>query len=1512
MNDLKLVKLFRDTSLICEFLGITAVFSLLCLVLSFICPEAKSQIISGYTVGQLLLAVFFSAGLVGIKFLNYFENKKPDNAKIKLRPVILEGIFDHSERMDNIRLLRKYISLNEIPGLEDAYDTMVAEQIKRVFNKDVFAQGIEKIRFYFYPPADTLALLLYRSTLFEMLSSIKIDMDCCKITVRKKDEEPKSWPLKGLTQKERPLTIDMGSEELSIDEFIEQVTGFKLEKSIAEILSMLEIGGIAITNGSQTIVYSNNSINSVGITHLGKLAAIGFEPSLGVENMRSVISLYGEMAFEYHSHPSKDGNSSGRPSAEDEKIFLARNEVFKRPIPEIIWHKVKEDSVEEVFNPYSDEFKEIVLPVSVKTQGRNIKLCGHMYIPVTRTKRQKESSSPVEGFDDPRAFEIYEGVRTALEWKKKISSSPVSDAGTGMVLAGYIKDYLTYFNTLLLEKYRYDSNAPFYRRYRSLVPSQPGYGALEETEEFRGGLCLGLSRVLQQWIYKAIISGDIGNTISLKLGGEFRVIHALDQEGNYAVEADIAGKKYQIKGYIIGALAVNPYLGYRGFTAKDSEYYQLIHFAGMTKIAGPDGNEIMKVINDPGWGIPDGLSINDKVEVQGRDISLKGINEREVEDYINKNPELIWLRTASDGRGLVKELKETGFALYGVDAKRAFMFIDWPVEGIIQDRFFRIHHSQQIILRWARSNLSAMARIIMKTEKEIEEDKKRGLGGQEISPLTVTGMYFDKEGRQPIRTLSLNQLNIVQKMIEREYPYSPNTRFFIEIGRRLGLIEEGEDIAQSEWFHRLQVLLNENNRRDFLRGMDETKEIRDRAHFVKNHPSEYVRKQQRSSSPVKKDEKLIKGDILKEFSSLTELNKGNMLSFVKERLSVEIDVDVNGAVEVLERLWDKLIESENRSRVERIFRQLFMRQDIKKAAEDFERLWDKLTGSNASGEILLRLYLSRGDDIDHISMKSAPETEAKKHFKSLFGKIKAVDVQFFYKNVLEECLTGSLRKEYQNHKKTERGKQWVNYFIRRVSSESYIYRLLLGPKEKVELLEFLLNKVINKETGEIDPLIHPIFVEIIFDVMKETGFVYKPERCLTDDLPEITEDVINSLPVVAGKEITKEESKLPLDGRRVKIMFTDGKTDYLKAVTEKEKKRLDNFNAEILVYARLQECRKTGQIEWYNGIISEPMVFNEELAEKGIYMFKVSVKDVDKNALGEDVYTHKDTEGNEYLLFVGCRTMSPKDTKELFNYCRGYTGKKAINHVKTLARFIKHLGIGYRDILSLMHDFSHNVRSYSLNTCPVGLIPDFTNQLKDSNTRGDKTSTVADLNPDHMIKISDVTGVAELFRYTLFQEALLLGQRLRHGRFDLLSSIRQKYKVGIKKSKKELCEFLNEAPKVFCAVLGIDIVEIPESVCKTVAAKVIKEIGKVDSEQSEDEVVGNLGGWNAALPYHILVDYVDVVMISMLKQMLAQGVSGGNKQIKAKGKQEERAVQASKNKGMAYDVANKEEITDSA
>ncbi len=125
---------------------------------------------------------------------------------------------------------------------------------------------------------------------------------------------------------------------------------------------------------------------------------------------------------------------------------------------------------------------------------------------------------------------------------------------------------MKFINKAVLRKFRFDTNAEFYRRYRS----------------------------------------DRDKKIEVK------VIKELQDDYSYELEVICEGKSYKITGYIIGAIAADEHLN---LSAKESQMLIKGHFATMTKITLPsNGNKVF--VHEPGWAVVEGINYDEKIKAK--------------------------------------------------------------------------------------------------------------------------------------------------------------------------------------------------------------------------------------------------------------------------------------------------------------------------------------------------------------------------------------------------------------------------------------------------------------------------------------------------------------------------------------------------------------------------------------------------------------------------------------------------------------------------------------------------------------------------------------------------------------------------------------------------------------------------------------------------------------------------------------------------------------------------------
>jgi len=419
------------------------------------------------------------------------------------------------------------------------------------------------------------------------------------------------------------------------------------------------------------------------------------------------------------------------------------------------------------------------------------------------------------------------------------------------IVKAQILDAIEDLNAKLLENYNFDTNAVFYKKYSADNPSQANFDMLADTEKYKGNFCLGLSMVLQRMIYKTLTSKAFLENIFPGKVSKVKIIKKHDDDLEYEIKFEIAGRPYKIKGYIVSSLATEPKL-----TSEESEYLEVMHFASMIKLVTPSGKEF-PIVSDPAWAITKEIILDKKIELRGKQYFLKTPIQQDIHDYIDDNSGLSWMKDSKRGQKLIEQLEKNGIALIEQSGERYFiryMFLDQPLEKEFINPWLHNYvavapsKEQKIVRIDKKANILAAVRINLNTEKEIQaktEDPAIRITDESKSPLVMKLLYFNKDGKRRIKTLFLEDLEAIRKEIQdmglvfevlgslgvntdkdATLTSTENTMIFLETGRQLGLVKEhqlGQYADESEFFKRLTVLLD--NRVEFLKSIEDKKLI---------------------------------------------------------------------------------------------------------------------------------------------------------------------------------------------------------------------------------------------------------------------------------------------------------------------------------------------------------------------------------------------------------------------------------------------------------------------------------------------------------------------------------------------------------------------------------------------------------------------------------------------------------------------------------------------------------------
>ncbi|OQX87347.1 MAG: hypothetical protein B6D55_03685, partial [Candidatus Omnitrophica bacterium 4484_70.2] len=301
---------------------------------------------------------------------------------------------------------------------------------------------------------------------------------------------------------------------------------------------------------------------------------------------------------------------------------------------------------------------------------------------------------------------------------------------------------------------------------------------------------------------------------------------------------------------------------------------------------------------------------------------------------------------------------------------------------------------------------------------------------------------------------------------------------------------------------------------------------------------------------------------------------------------------------------------------------------------------------------------------------------------------------------------------------------------------------------------------------------------------------------------------------------------------------------YLKFAPFKDE--ISHLQSESLTYQKLRELKEEGKLDNYQGSIPLPIVI------EGNYVFKIKPYS-DKESLPQESgnrLPYRTQDG--YYVGMGY-IMNKEEKEEIFTYPdeKTYTPHKAINHIKTLLFFLKELGIAYREILGLFHNFEIPLRPYNLNISPLGIIRGEISQLQTPNIRG-KKGTLVDLDPQHYLKVKEeginIMNLINWFREVCFQIILISGYCFRKR----------------KNAEKELLKVIEEGliKTLYYGVIGKNLLkEKPylKEACKCCAKEVIEEMRR-------QEVY--LGSRYGIFPSQQMISLIDYLAVRMFVDLL--------------------------------------------
>ncbi len=383
-----------------------------------------------------------------------------------------------------------------------------------------------------------------------------------------------------------------------------------------------------------------------------------------------------------------------------------------------------------------------------------------------------------------------------------------------------VKKNIEFSNIYLLNNYRFDLNASFFKKYSSVDPEKVSYNAVDDAETYRGGICLELSVRLQRQIYESILDKRYFSKINPGMDVHVEVIKPLGEELVYELGILINGQKYRVRGYIIGSIAADKRTKIK---AQESEYLRIIHFSSMTKIVAPDGRQF-RIVGEPGWGIKKGITMIPAGRHPESHYSIRKTSDEHIDLLIQQSPELRWLNETAEGRRWRKYLKQNGITLFyhftdKLDLR--YIFFDKPLKRRIIDSFkARCMHvsasSLQKIVRTNADNMfDAAVSILIKPGDSISTEKFS----------LQADFMFKSQGAYRSGQFSYEQLLQIIEEIEHKISeeYSQNTWMFINTGIALNLINPQAlqtGVWYSEFYRRFKVLLDSENLNHYLQTLN--------------------------------------------------------------------------------------------------------------------------------------------------------------------------------------------------------------------------------------------------------------------------------------------------------------------------------------------------------------------------------------------------------------------------------------------------------------------------------------------------------------------------------------------------------------------------------------------------------------------------------------------------------------------------------------------------------------------
>jgi exopolyphosphatase len=394
----------------------------------------------------------------------------------------------------------------------------------------------------------------------------------------------------------------------------------------------------------------------------------------------------------------------------------------------------------------------------------------------------------------------------------------------------------------VLAGYNIDVNTPFYYQYRVGEDQRPGL--LEEARSGRGHYCLGLSRILQENIRNAVLSGRL--TDSLSHLGEVSVeeVSKDDGESGYRFRIRTGEREYFMDVFIIRALAQFP-----GWSPSTSHFVKFLHHSCMTRITDEHGRVVNRILNDSGLEIRKSIDVDGSAhDVRGKKVhSLHSFKEldrndpeggyRELHAFIDANPELAWLKNTEEGLDVFEHLKENGTLLY-INGVPRYVFLEEPVSR----KTFNRYNSDVV----DRTTFEKQY-IFKANEQGINEAKiKIQIRPDDAGKIMVAAYYLGSNGvRSDEISFFADELEtLLAKDFLTDPAVSPEERsrlirdleILVRAGERLGIApslpeypvpeEFVEAFRRSNLFDRLKTVFD--RRSDFLANLREQRERAER------------------------------------------------------------------------------------------------------------------------------------------------------------------------------------------------------------------------------------------------------------------------------------------------------------------------------------------------------------------------------------------------------------------------------------------------------------------------------------------------------------------------------------------------------------------------------------------------------------------------------------------------------------------------------------------------------------